>query len=258
MRCSPKSLSLAAALVALAAVPAASASLAGPVPGEPVPMAVVKVAECTRGPAPEDRMAAFRGAMSRFDGSVRMSMRFTLQERVGRGDWAKVSAPGLGVWRSSRPGVARFAYRQRVLALAEGSAYRAVVRFRWHRAGGRVFRRASRRSPACRQPGPLPNLLVARMGGRPAENRADVFRYAIHVTNQGRAPSPKTTVTVAVDGGTVDTAEVRAMEPGDTRRVVVSGPGCAASVRARVDPSDSVRESSERDNSRVANCPLGQ
>ena len=42
------------------------------------------------------------------------------------------ACPGLGVWRKSRVGVAGFAYRQRVVDLAQGSAYRAVVHYRWY------------------------------------------------------------------------------------------------------------------------------
>ena len=111
----------------------------------------VRVLECLRGPAAGDRLAVFRGGMRALPGAERMSMRFKLQERVGAREFRTVKAPGLGVWRKSRRGVRRFAYRQRVLALAEGSAYRAVVGFRWYAADREVIRRATRRSRPCMQ-----------------------------------------------------------------------------------------------------------
>jgi hypothetical protein len=103
------------------------------------PLASVRVVECQRGPAAENRLALFRGAMRRVRRTREMWMRFKLRERVGEGSYRTINAPGLGTWRKSRPGVRRFAYRQRVLALAEGSTYRVVVSFRWYDADGALL-----------------------------------------------------------------------------------------------------------------------
>ena len=98
--------------------------------------------------------------MRRVGGAERMWMRFVLQERVGNAGWRVIKAPGLGMWRKSRPAVRAF---------CTASAWSS-----WHRAPptawscttagttrtGELIRRAKRRSAGCRQPGPLPNLRV--------------------------------------------------------------------------------------------------
>lgn len=242
-------------LAALAAVgvSVSAAASAGP-RAEPSarPVAGVKVTECVR--TPEARAVEFRGAMRRVARTRSMSMRFSLEERVGSGRFVRIEAPGLGVWRNSRTGVERFAHRQRVLALVEGSSYRTVVRFRWHDRRETVIKRARRVSGRCLQPGPLPNLAVDRLRGRPSGDRT-LVRYVVVVANRGQVPSADTAVSVAVDGSTVDTVPVAALAPGERVRVVVRGPRCEARVEARVDPDDEVRERRERDNVRSVRCP---
>lgn len=221
-----------------------------------LPLASVGVAECARGPAPENRLAVFRGAMRRMPDTHHMSMRFKLQERVGAGSFRTVKAPGLGAWHTSRPSVGRFAYRQRVLALAEGSSYRTIVSFRWYAAGGELIGRTRRRSSACKQPGALSNLRVTRIGGgKPVADVPGTYNYAVHVLNRGQVTAPTFGVSLVVDGGTVDTLAVNALAPGESRRLVFSGPACGSTVTAKADPEDTVREVSERDNTLTTPCP---
>ena len=237
------------------AVVAASAE---PGSGSTRPLASVGVAECARGPAAENRLAVFRGAMRRLPATDRMSMRFKLQERVGAGKFRTVKAPGLGTWHRSRPSVGRFAYRQRVLALAEGSSYRTIVSFRWYAADGELIRQTRRRSPPCKQPGLLSNLVVTRIGGgRPVEGVPGTYRYAVNVVNRGQVAAPGFGVSLAVDGGTVDTLAVNALAPGESRRLLFSGPVCGSTVTAVADPEDTVREVSEKDNTLTSPCPSG-
>jgi len=219
------------------------------------PPAFVGVAECSTGASAEDRFAEFRGGMRQVAGGETMGMRFALQEKMGDREFEPVRAPGLRVWHRSRPGVKRFVYRQQVLELAEGSDYRVRVRFRWYDAEGEVVREVSRRSAACRQKGDLPNLRVIRVDGRPAGARG-LVRYSLTVANSGRAESAATGVGLSVDGAAVDTAQVQALAPGESRRLLVNGPECAASVRAAADPSDTVVESAEDDNTLLSSCPL--
>jgi len=243
---------LAAAVVSASAEPG-SGSGSGT-----LPLASVGVAECARGPGAENRLAVFRGAMRRLPASDRMWMRFKLQERVGAGDFRTVKAPGLGIWHKSRPSVGRFAYRQRVLALAEGSSYRTIVSFRWYTASGELVRQTRRRSPPCRQPGLLPNLVVTRIdGGKPLQDVPGTYRYAVHVVNRGHVAARGFGVSLAVDGGTVDTLAVNALAPGESRKLLFSGPVCARTVTAVADPEDTVREVSERDNTLTSPCPSG-
>jgi hypothetical protein len=232
------------ALALTAAVPAAPAAKRKPV-------ATAKVVECSRGLTPAERLAVFRAAARRVGDTDRMWIKFKLQERAGGGRFRAVVAPGLGVWRKSRSGVRRFSVRQRVLALAEGAAYRVAVQFRWYDADGRLLRRAQRLSPACKQ-GSLPNLRVTRVGGRLVNG---TVRYAVDVVNRGRTASTPTTLALSVDGAVVDTPVLGALAAGETRRMFVNGPACTGSVTARVDPGDVVAEANERDNSRTVACP---
>lgn len=233
------------ALALTAAAPAAPAA-------KRKPLAVAKVVECSTGLTPVERFAVFRGVVKRVDGTDRMWMKFTLQERAGGGPFRRVLAPGLGVWRRSHSGVRRFAVRQRVLALGEGASYRVGVSFRWYDEDGEVLRRARKLSSACRQAGVLPNLRVLRIGGR---RTGATVRYAVDVVNRGRAPSTATALALSVDGGSVDTPATGPLAAGETRRVFVNGPLCTASVTATVDPADTVREGNERDNARTVACP---
>ena len=219
--------------------------------------ASVRLAQCLRGADPGDRIAVFRGTMRRVAGSERMWMRFKLQERVGAGRFRTIGAPGFGVWHKSRPGVRRLAYRHRIEALAKGSAYRTIVSFRWYSADGKLVRRARRRSAACKQPGLLPNLRLTRVGGgSPLAGVPGAYRYAVHVANRGPVATGRFGVSLAVDGGTLDTLTVTGLAPGESRRLIFSGPACKSGVRAVADPDDTVRELSERDNSFTAPCPL--
>ena len=232
---------IALALALTAATPAAAGTLA-----------TAKVVRCSTGLAPAERLAVFRAAARPAAATDRMWIKFSLQESSGGSRFRAVAAPGLGVWRKSRSGVRRFAIRQRVLALVHGASYRVAVRYRWYTADGELIHRARRVSPACTQPGALPNLRVTRIGGRVVNG---TFRYAIDVFNRGRAPSGPTAVRLAVDGDVVDTPAVPALAPGEARRVFANGPRCMGTVSALADPARLVREGNERDNVLNTGCP---
>ena len=243
----------AAALAFSVAVP--TLGVAAPKAGSTAaPAASVNVAKCLRGP--RTRSVAFRGSMRPLANTRRMWMRFGLEERVGNGSFSSVAAPDLGVWRKARPWVKRFSYKQGVVALAPGSAYRATVEYRWYGLRGKEIGRAERVSGECVQPGLLPNLRVARIAGKSiGEGSPRLLRYAVVVVNRARVASAPTTVSLAVDGATVDTVPLSGLAPGQEGRVFVNGPLCTTIVNAAVDPGDTVRESSEGDNARSVACP---
>jgi hypothetical protein len=223
-------------------------------PGQPVAEpapAYVKVAACS----PAHGSAAFYGRMSALvqGEGERMSMRFSLLERTGDGPYQQVRAPRLARWRRSRPGVAAFGYRQKVKGLSEDGVYRARVEFRWRDADGHLLRRAQRRSRPCRQAGPLPNLRARIVDSRPTANKG-VFHYTVRAANVGGAPADQVAVALEVDGSAVDTQTLPRLEPGEARALEFSGPRCQGSVRAVADPSNSIRESSETDNSQSLPC----
>jgi len=102
-----------------------------------------------------ERSATFSGEMTAITGAARMAMRIEVQERMpGEELFHTVSAPGLGVWRGSDPGVKIYKYVRQVTNLSSPAIYRALVRFHWLDEGGHVIRRAERRTPKCEQPTP--------------------------------------------------------------------------------------------------------
>ncbi len=214
--------------------------------------------ECTHGKQAKDRRATFRGEMTQLRGSdipPRMQMRFALSERVGRGDWVGLDAPGIGVWREARPGIVRFAYRQRVVALQKGTAYRALIEFRWLSADGAVVRRESEQSPVCRQPGKLPNLKVRSSIAVKPGPTDDTRRYTVKVVNTGSVTAQRVEVMLLVDGAEVDTRTIGRLNSGTRRSVTFVGPACASRIEGRIDPHDAIRETTERDNAVSTACP---
>jgi CARDB len=226
-------------LIALAAPASASAA---------VP-ARVKLAKCSF----ETHEAAFYARMKAVEGSERMALRITLQERTGVEGFRRVNAPGLRRWHSSKPGVKAFGYRQVVKNLPENAIHRASVEFRWYDAEGEEIERARRRSRPCRQFAELPNL-VAELTARGPGARAGVMRYEVRVTNSGKAAASFVRVRLTVDGDVVDTLRVAVLRPGEGRTLVFRGPECTRAVRAEADPDKAIAESSEDDNAHELPC----
>ena len=207
-----------------------------------------ELVECKRGKQAKDRLAVFRGEMRQVADDLRMQMRFQLAEKVGKGPWTALSAPGIGVWREARAGIKLFAYRQRVVALRKGSSYRASVEFRWLAADGSVTHRERARSRACRQPGKLPNLKIAGpIAAKPGPTE-DTLRYAVRVGNSGLVTANRVELELLVDGAEVDTKVVGRLAPGARRTVHFVGPACSGQVTAQIDPGDLTPEITERDN----------
>jgi hypothetical protein len=222
-----------------------------PVPGA----AAVQLLDCSSGKRASSRSALFRGSMAQVPGGRTMRMRFQLGERIGRGIWRSVSAPGLGTWHASHAGVAQFAYRQRIDALQRGTAYRVHVTFEWHDEQGTRLARDVKRSKACRQPGRLPNLhprggVLLAPGPTP-----DTRRYVVQVRNAGLAIARGVEVRLRVDGAEVDVRSIGSLRSGQVRRLRFHAPVCVRSVAVDVDPHDRVRELTESDNSRRMRCP---
>jgi hypothetical protein len=205
----------------------------------------VYVARCNK----VHRSAAFVGTMRPVENSDRMWMRFTLLERVLPGlQFQPLSVPGLAQWHKSRPGVQRFAFRQRVRALAEAAIYKVDVEFRWYDAQGHLVRETLKRSRRCRQPGALPNLTVHRVG------RRSNGQYFVRVRNRGRDVATGAAVQLFIDGQDAGTVALPDIAPDLIRGVTFTGPDCQGSVQAVVDPAASVRESIEDDNALTIPC----
>lgn len=239
--------------LALAGI-SATVAPAARTPGKPRAPASVKVADCR---APEERSqegsAEFFGRMGAVPGAKRMEMRFALLERLGPRSFARVKVPGLDAWRKSRRGAASFGYTQKVAELRRGGAYRALVRFRWYGADGKLVLRAARRSGICRQPGEPPNLRPGRITVLPGPV-AGTAVYAVGVVNSGGSVARKISVVLAVDGAALDAIEIEALAARASRTVQFTGPVCDKGLRATVDPDDKIRELDEDDNVRTRSC----
>jgi hypothetical protein len=240
-----------ATVVALALCVGWSAAGAG---AATAPEGTAELLECNRGKRAVDRNALFRGEMRQVPGGTAMRMRFDLEERIGRGAWAPVAAPGLELWRNAKPGIGRFAYRQRIAALQPATRYRVAVAFQWHDAAGMLVAKHVARSPVCREPGKLPNLRVGRIERFPGPT-ADTARYVVSVLNKGKAAAKKVRVSLRVDGAEIDSRGMGTVKAGARREIGFTGPVCASLIGAVVDPLGSVRELDESDNARSFVCP---
>jgi hypothetical protein len=108
--------------------------------------------QCVSSPEQEQRSATFSGEMSPVAGSVRMEMRIDVLEKAPEEEtYRRITAPGLGVWRASAPGVKSYRYLKQVTNLAAPASYRGAVRFRWLNAHGRQIAFAELRTRACEQ-----------------------------------------------------------------------------------------------------------
>ena len=228
---------------------------AGPAYAQTVPTRA-SLESCHTGAAALDRFAVFTAQVGATSSSERMQIRFDLVQRLPGADYHRVQAPGLGVWRSSIPGVDIFRYRKQVANLEAPGSYRALVRFRWLDGSGKVIARTTRRTRTCKQPDLRPDLTVSTVTAQPAsDGRA---RYTVLVRNEGRTPTSVFTVGFAVGDQTQPTQSVQSLVPGEGRLLSFAGPRCNRTnpVRVTVDPDLAVDEADETNNTRTVVCPI--
>jgi hypothetical protein len=165
-RAATTALLMSCVLAALVCANAASAT--GGVRRLALPVAsgyAVMLEQCVTSTAQAERSATFTAQMVATPATQKMALRFELQERMrGEPDFHTVTAPGLGVWQRSEPGVKIYKYVKQITNLAAPAAYRAVVRFRWVGEKGRVFKRAELHTQKCLQPPLAPQVRQAPAG----------------------------------------------------------------------------------------------
>jgi len=183
-----------------------------------------------------------------------MALRVRLLERSGDGDYHRVDADELDVWRKSRAGASVFVWDQKIRGLRQGAVYRAVVDYRWLDAQGHEIASARDRSAPCGQGDALPNLRVAWIDARPGDVDGTAV-YRVKIANRGDATARHVGVLLRVDGEVVDEVEkIDILEPDATKIVSFSGPVCRDHMRAVVDPKRLIAESDEQDNARAVSC----
>lgn len=245
-------LSAAAVAVALVAVAWPGGQASGATPG--AVHGTAELIECKRSKQTSGRRVVFRGEMTQIAGATRMALRVRLYEKVGSDPWRRVWAPGVNLLREADPGVKRFAYRQRVLGLKKGASYRAEIVFRWYAADGAEVRREAERSPSCRQPGKLPNLVAARVIDVADGPTPGTRHYAVRVGNIGSVTAQRIDLGLFVDGAEVDSRRIGRLGAGQRREVGFIGPACRQDVVVRVDPKDLIPEITEQDNAVTVPC----
>lgn len=202
--------------------------------------------------AGSERSATFYGRMENVDGAVRMAIRFSLYERLGKEqEWSKVDVPAMRDWHRSLPGVRTFGYKQTIDHLRAGGAYKARISYRWTDAAGTLVQSETRETPVCR--GPLPNLLVSDFVVRRGPT-ADTRVYRVTLENNGKAIADGINVVLTVDKAVLDTLRVKAVAPGESRTVSFTGPACSHAARVRIDPDNVIGELLEADNSVPLAC----
>ena len=244
----------AALLASAAALAPATASAA---PAAPTAIGTARLLTCDSALDPADRMATFEGRMRTVRGATRLQMRFTLQSRgKGQVSWHALAAPGFGRWLSSDPGVGRYVYTKRVVALLAPASYRTQVRFRWVAGDGRRVASDHATSPTCHQADLRPNLRPLDITSRAGAD-AEHARYVLPVVNRGKTAAGPFDVVVTVDGTTLTPAQSPGLEPGERALVEVEGPPCAqgSTLTADVDPTGAVDERAEADNQLTVMCP---
>ncbi|WCN05815.1 CARDB domain-containing protein [Streptomyces sp. M92] len=107
---------------------------------------------------------------------------------------------------------------------------------------------------------PAPDLTVTGLDWSPADpSERDEVTVDVTVRNAGTAPSAPTTAEVTVEGATAGSAEVPALDPGESAEVeIATGTHAAGSyaVAAVADPRDTVAELDDSNNSRTASGRL--
>ena len=155
-------------------------------------------------------------------GATKLQMRFTLQSRgKGQVNWHALSAPGFGRWLSSDPGVGRYVYTKRVVALFAPASYRT----RCASAGSAAAAAGSPRTARPRRPAARPtcvptcarSAIDSRAGADPEH-----ARYVVPVVNRGKTAA-----------GPFDVVVTRRRRDADARSVARPGARRARAGRGR-------------------------
>ena len=247
------------ALLLLPAALVAAAPAAASDPAGAASAVSVRVTDCTSALEPQARSATFEARIKAIAGSDRLAVRFTLQTH-GRDElgWRRVAAPGLDVWQTSDPDVARYGYAKTVQNLAAPASYRVVVRFRWIGVDGAVVRTARVTSPACRQLDLRPDLVAERVDVLPARDATDRI-FVVALRNAGRTLAPATAVGLRIGDRVLAPAAAPMLLPGAARSVGFTAPACAPGepLEVTADAGGEVDEADEA-NVLVVPCPASE
>jgi hypothetical protein len=132
-RAAPRACAIAIASLLLAPATSAAAHAS---PAAPT-LDSATLAQCVTSVVQSERSATFSGEMTTVPGTVRMAMRIEVQAQAQDAtSFHIVNAPA---WRFSDPKIKIYKYLKQVTNLSSPLEYRALVRFRWLGAKGRLL-----------------------------------------------------------------------------------------------------------------------
>jgi hypothetical protein len=261
------------AAVALAAVPSAIAGddgdspravVSGPskteqaAPKVPKARFAGKIESCVESTAYASRGVGVYAAMRPYRGTKKMRMRVHLLRKFpGQPAFSKVTGLGLGEWMSLSP---RASVSIRHIAISNvdtDATYRARIDFRWTGKRGKKIAAKSRTATGrCVLTTPTADLQATDLrvtGGVPP-----VTNYEATVSNVGGSEALLAAWEVRVDGKVVATNTFDSMLAGAVSTFPVNAASCNQIVELVVDPSNTVREYNEANNTRQLGCgPTG-
>jgi hypothetical protein len=249
-------------LASLLALPALCGSAAGGTPPRSTLVAFV----CQRALDPPGRSVSVKAVMRPLAGTVQLSVKFELLERVAGSASAKsvLGAGDLGVFLTPadptlgrRPGDV-WGVNKTVYNLDAPAQYRFRVTFRWIGAHGKVLGTAVKLSDSCIQKELRPDLLVKRVNVSPIPRRPHDERYTAVIANRGgSAAGPFQVLFTPGDGSASQSVTVQRLGAHSSLRESFVGPPCdAVSPPTVVADSTGQVDDYDRDNNALTvACP---
>jgi hypothetical protein len=193
--------------------------------------------------------------MQAVTGTQTMEISFELYERTAGGSYSLSSAPGFGAWQQSKGGITDFTANQNVLDLPAGSAFRAVVHYRWIGRRRRIELRTSRVTKPCVIAALEPNLHIGAITHHPGTVAGTVV-YAVTVRNAGALAAGAFNVAFSVGNVALPEQGLPGLAPDASAVVDFTGPRCSdgATLTAVADPENAVVEPADSRRSRSVVC----
>jgi hypothetical protein len=223
----------------------------------PAPALSIESKVCAVGPTDAERSATVTASAILGDDGDRASMKFSIQQRIGKAKWKSVpgsAKSGLGAWETGDAGHAGLRYTKTINGLSEGVQYRILVDARGVDAAGKVVTKSIRKTVTCVQP-----LFTATLQLVKAVDTAKsdgTHTVNVNLRNAGRLTSDPPVVTVR-DAGTLTVLGSftdDGIKGGGTTKVAVAIPACTGPLYVTVQQEDADPTSLTADQSTTIPC----
>jgi hypothetical protein len=246
------------AVVAAAALPAASTSAAAP------PRAQLVGFSCARTLDPGARAVGITATMRPLTQTKRMAIRFELLQRSPGLPTEEVTNGDLGTWRTpANPTLGQlpgdvWRLQKSVYNLDVPFTYQFRVTFRWTGLHGKVLGTATRTTRTCRQRELRPDLAVRSITVSAVADHPKKNLYTAVIANQGlTGAGPFQVLFAPGDTSAPVTDTVAYLGAGKTRTLSFTGPVCDAGNPPTVsaDSASQVGDFDRSNNVLAATCP---